>query len=111
MARGFPIGPQAGGVLLEDSDHGYAEWPGTRLKQYFSLYFGDFDFLLGSFLETILDTFRVPFLHRFSKDFQHPPKVNIHLGLKVIWVVSWVQLQVLQGQSATLLKVVSLSAH
>ena len=53
-------------------------------------YFGDFGSLLGSLLETILDTFRVPFLHRFSKDFGGSPEVNIHLGVGAIWWVAGV---------------------
>ena len=56
----------------------------------FEAHVDDFGSLLGSLLEAILATFGVSFLHRFLKDFQGSPKVNIHLGWKAIWVVSWV---------------------
>ena len=53
--------------------------------------FGDLGSLLGSLLETILGTFGVPFLHRFSEGFQDSPKVRGGLEWRVIWVVSGVQ--------------------
>ena len=42
---------------------------------------GDFGPLLGCLLETILVTFGVPFLDRFSEDFRSSPKVRV--GLEV----------------------------
>ena len=47
-------------------------------------HFDDFGPLLGSLLETILVTFGVPFLHRFSKDFGGSPEVNIQVGVVAI---------------------------
>ena len=57
----------------------------------FGAHFGDFGSLLGSLLETILVTFGVPFLDRFSEDFRGSPKVKGGLEWKVIYVVSGVQ--------------------
>ena len=52
------------------------------------------DPLLGSLLETILGTFGVPFLDRFSEGFQDSPKVKVGLEWRVIYVVPGVQKQV-----------------
>ena len=49
---------------------------------------------MGSLLETILVTLGVPFLHRFSEDFQDSPKVRAGLEWVVIWGVAGVQKQV-----------------
>ncbi len=54
-------------------------------------HFGDLGSLLGSVLETILGTFGVPFLHRFSEGFWDSPKVKAGLEVGAIWVVSGVQ--------------------
>ena len=51
----------------------------------------DFGPLLGSLLETILVTFGVPFLDRFSEGFQDAPKVKGGLEVGAIYVVSGVQ--------------------
>ena len=64
----------------------------------FGTHFDDFGSLLGSLLETILLTFWVPFLHRFSEGFQDSPKVRVRLELGAIYVVSGVQLTSLQKQ-------------
>ena len=60
----------------------------------FGAHFGDFGSLWGSLLETILLTFWVPFLDRFSEDFQDSPKVKVGLEWVVIWGVTGVQKQV-----------------
>ena len=57
----------------------------------FGAYFGDFGSLLGFLLETILVTFGVPFLDRFSEDFRGSPKVRVRLEVVAIYVVSGVQ--------------------
>ena len=51
----------------------------------------DFGPLLGCLLETILVTLGVPFLDRFSEDFQGAPKVKVRLEWALIWVISGVQ--------------------
>ena len=57
-------------------------------------FFHDFGSLLGSLLETILVTFGVPFLHRFSEGLQDSPKVKVRLEVVAIWAVAGVQKQV-----------------
>ena len=57
----------------------------------FGAHFGDFGSLLGSLLETILVTFGVPFLDRFSEDFRGSPKVKVRLEVVAIWGVAGVQ--------------------
>ena len=74
-------------------------------------HFDDLGSLLGSVLETILGTFGVPFLHRFSEGFRDSPKVRDPRKWRLIWVVSGVQLNSYRSKSASLLKVVSLSAN
>ena len=72
--------------------------------------FGDFGLLLVSLLETILVTFGLPFLHKFSEGFQGPLKSQVRRK----WVgFSWYlgsSNKYYRSKSASLQKVVSLSA-